>query len=421
MSVYSGPEIANEGLVLSIDVANQNCISSSAARGFNNAPQLVKNLITSSDTITSTDTLRLGNLSYFTAFAIDFPEGNFGGDAAGRHGITPGFNVRSGTKLYGADRALHLWVFDNNTNNWLPSSFFNGARLSGHCYDSWTGFTGWPTEVGKFVTDYNNIKSQFPNATYVVMGSHRDSGHTTDKFNVLLDLGAPSNVSSIINTGAPEWILVGRPGIGAGNGAWAFQNYSTNPDQVAHMNFAVPIFGNIQNYFSFNGSTDFISVADKPELRLSGDKTLACWVYLGGDSSGCGIAGKSNSTVAGMALGYGWNGNGFMALAWNSSNSPFISKNLTRDIQKWVFLVATQSGSIRSVYVVDSLGIRTSSSSGGTHTWNNTIPLTIGNANNGSNPAPSGTRISSIQVYNKSLSSLEVTQNFNALRGRYGI
>jgi hypothetical protein len=57
--------------------------------------------------------------------------------------------------------------------------------------------------VGKFVTDYNNIKSQFKNCTFIIMGSHRDSTHTTDKINVLLELGAPSNVSSLLGS-APE-------------------------------------------------------------------------------------------------------------------------------------------------------------------------------------------------------------------------
>jgi hypothetical protein len=35
------------------------------------------------------------------------------------------------------------------------------------------------------------------------MGSHRDSTHTTDKINILLELGAPSNVSSLLGS-APE-------------------------------------------------------------------------------------------------------------------------------------------------------------------------------------------------------------------------
>jgi hypothetical protein len=425
MATIGGPNVVEDGLVLALDAANSKSISPLGNNSFNNAEELTKNLISPSDIIQSVNGVNIGNLNFYTAFAIDFPEGNFGGDAANRHGITPGLNVRSGTKLYNAGRALHLWVYNNKTNNWLPSSFFNGALLDGHCYDSWTGNStrggGWPVQVAQFVTDYNNIKNQFTDATYIVMGSHRDSGHTADKLNVLLDLGAPSTVASLLGA-APEWILVGKPGLGANNAyGWAYENYTTNPAQVAHLNFGLPIYGNAGNYFEFDGINDAINVADANKLKLAGDKSLCLWVRMGADSAGCGIAGKSNSTVRGMALGYGWNGNGFMALAWNSTNSPFIVKDLTRDIDNWVYLAAVQNGSTRHIYAIDNQGVRTSTSTSGTHTWDNSVPLTIGNANNGGNPAPSGTRIASIVVYNRALTAQEVLQNYNATKSRFGL
>jgi hypothetical protein len=74
------------------------------------------------------------NKNYFTAFAIDYPEGSYGGDAAGREGLTPGLNVRSGAKTYEADRALHLWAWNELTNSWIADTYFTGAYLSGHCY-----------------------------------------------------------------------------------------------------------------------------------------------------------------------------------------------------------------------------------------------------------------------------------------------
>jgi hypothetical protein len=425
MATSGGPKIPTDGLVLHLDAANHRCISSLGNNSFSGAEELAKNLISPTDIIQSVNGVNIGNLNFYTAFAIDYPEGSFGGDAAGRHGITPGLDVRSGTKLYGASRALHLWVYNNDTNSWLPSSFFNGALLNGHCYDSWTGNStrggGSLVQVAQFVTDYNNIKSQFPNATYIAMGSHRDSRHTTDKINALLDLGAPSNVSSLLG-GAPEWILVGKPGLGTDNAyGWAYENFPVDPTRVAHLNFGLPIYGNAGNYFEFDGINDAINIADTNKLRLAGDKSLCLWVRMGADSAGCGIAGKSNSTVRGMAIGYGWNGNGFMALAWNSSNSPFITKDLTRDIANWIYLAAVQNGSTRHIYAIDNQGVRTSTGTFGTHTWDNSVPLTIGNANNGGNPAPSGTRIASTAVYNRALSAEEVLQNFNATKNRFGL
>jgi hypothetical protein len=419
--MFTGPKITRDGLILHLDPSNPRGISPLGNNLFNGAPELIKNLVSPSDVVQSINGVYIDGLTYYTAFAIDYPENTYGGDAASRQGITPGLNVRSGNKLYDGSRALHLWVYDNQSNSWLSSSFFNGLRLSGHCYDSFTGYASWQQEVAQFVTDYNNIKSIYPNATYIVMGSHRDSGHTTDKINILLDLGAPSNVSSLLD-GDPEWILVGKPGLGPGNAyGWAFENYSTDPTRVAHLNFGLPIYGSSGNYLLFDGSNDVVTVEDSSKYKLVGDKTLALWVYMGADSSGCGIAGKSNNSVAGMALGYGWNGNGFMALAWNSSNTPALSKDLSRDISKWVYLVATQNGNTRYIYAVDGGGIRSNTSTSGTHTWDNTVPVTIGNSGVGSSFAPGGTRVSNVMIYNRSLTESEVLQNFNATRGRFRI
>jgi hypothetical protein len=419
LNEYQEP-IISDGLILNLDANNKNSISAIGCTGFNNAPQLVRSTVnTSTYTITTDANIRLGNLDYYTVFAIDAPESSYGGDAVSRHGITPGFNVRSGTKLYDASRALHLWVFNNSTNTWLPSSYFNGSRLSGHCYDTWTGFANWPVELAQFVTDYNNIKAQFKNCTYIVMGSHRDSGHSTDKFNILLELGAPSNVSSLLG-GAPEYILIGEPGLGPNNAySWAYENYTTDPTRVAHTNFGLPVFGRKGNYFDISLSTNFISVADNALLDIVGDKTLACWIYMGADSSGSGIVAKANGTVNGMALAYGWSSNGFQGIAWNSSNTPAIAKDISRDIQKWCYLTVTQSGSTRTIYVYDEQGLRTANSTTGVHTWNNTLPLYIGADSNGTNRVPNGTRIAMVSVYNRALSAGEVLTNFNNTKTNY--
>jgi hypothetical protein len=171
----------------------------------------------------------------------------------------------------------------------------------------------------------------------------------------------------------------------------------------------------------FDGVNDLISVQDATTLDIVKDKTLSCWVYMGATSTGCGITGKSSSATYGMALGYGWGGNGFMALAWNSDNAPYIAKDAGRDVGKWNYLSAVQAGSTRYIYVWDAQGLRTSNYSGGTHTWNNNVPLMVGNANNGSSPAPSNTRISGVAAYNRALTPDEILQNYNATRTRFGL
>jgi hypothetical protein len=406
MPSSSGPRIsAKQSLVFLADTNDTALgITPLGCGGFTTANQGIKNIL--DGTIYQfINGMKLTGRDFFTAFAIDYPESSYGGDAVSRDGITPGYNVRSGTKTFDFGRALNYAVYDNLTNTWVKTT----------TYDSYVGTTA----VNTFVSEYNSTVLTYPDATHVIAGSHRDSYHTTAQYDILKDLGAPSNVESIIGFSSPEWILVGKPGLGAGNAfGWVFQNYETNPTQVAHMNIGLPI--KARGAMAFDGSNDYVSVTDSTALDIAGDKTLSCWVNLASDAS-CGIVGKSSSATYGMALGYGWGGNGFMALAWNSVNAPYIAKDAGRDYGKWVYLNAVQLGSIRYIYVWDAQGLRTSSYSGGTHTWNNNVPLMIGNANNGSSPAPAGTLISQVAVHNVALTPSEIEANFKMHKAKYGL
>jgi hypothetical protein len=393
--------MANEGLVLSIDVANQKCISPSAARGYNSAPQFVRNLITSSDTITSTDTLRLGNLSYFTAFAIDYPEGNYGGDAAARHGITPGFNVRTGTKTFSFGRALNHGIWDEITQTWVKTQV----------YDSYVGTAA----VDSFVADYYNNIKQYPKATHIVAGSHRDSFHTSAQYEILRDLGAPSNVDSIINFSSPEWILIGKPGLGADKGAWSFQNYSTNPAQVAHMNFALPIFGNTQNYLSFDSTSESIDIPERANLNnLS--YTYAFWIRrkVGQSASWLQFLQRSTSD-RNPGIWFYINEVNRIHFSIKMSNGTNTSVDLPGFFQnEWHHFTATvEYDGTNTIIRGYTDGILTAST-----ILNNLSPiLGTGSTYVGRQLLDLG----NLQIYNRALSASEVQDNFNALRGRYGI
>ena len=237
---------AKQNLVFAIDTHDMpNGATLLGCGGFNGSTQGVKDLI-SGTLYTFENGMKLTNRTYYTVFAIDYPEGNYGGDAANRHGITPGYDVRSGAKLFGYGRALHYSVYDNITDSWVKHS----------TYDSYIG-TG---PVDTFVSEYATAVANYPNATHVIAGSHRDSNHTAAQYAILRDLGAPSNVDSIIGFSAPEWILIGKPGLGAGNAfGWVFQNYPTNSDFVAHINFGLPI--KATGGMEFDGTNDYINLA----------------------------------------------------------------------------------------------------------------------------------------------------------------
>ena len=69
MSTAGGPKIVSDGLVFALDAASSK-MSKAGCAGFNSAEQLIKNLVSTGDTVTSTSDLRLGNLTFFTIYSI---------------------------------------------------------------------------------------------------------------------------------------------------------------------------------------------------------------------------------------------------------------------------------------------------------------------------------------------------------------
>jgi hypothetical protein len=147
MGAAGGPNAASSGLVFAADAFNRKGISPLGNDIFNTAPSVIKNIVSPSEGVQQINGVYVGNLTYYTAIGISYPEGNYGGDAAGAHGLYSGLNVRGGSQVYGASRSLHLWVWNNDTNAWIEG-YFNGARLSGHCYDNYAGAeNGWENEM----------------------------------------------------------------------------------------------------------------------------------------------------------------------------------------------------------------------------------------------------------------------------------
>jgi hypothetical protein len=406
MAISYNPRIVTDGLVLALDVANKKCISPIGCTGFNNAPQLLKNLVSTSDTINSYNGIKLGNLSYYTAFAIDYPESSYGGDAALRQGITPGYNVRSGTKTFDFGRALNYAVYNNPTQSWVKTTV----------YDTYP----YLSEVERFVSEYATAVATYPDAVHVVAGSHRDSNHTTAQYDILRDLGAPSNVDSIIGFSSPEWILVGEPGLGAGNAyGWVFQNYSTDPNQVAHLNFGLPIYGTKDNYLEFDGTDDYIDCGTFFNYQTF---TIELWVNPG----------TTQTTYADI---FDNNHTGFQnfVLQQNASNlnqydfyvndgSGNISATgtIVLTANTWTHLAFTFSPSTRVIAYVNGAFHSQGNLAGG-RTINYVSPnLSLGRWSYGNSRFWNG-KMSSFKSYNRILTASEVQQNFNATRSRFSI
>ena len=251
MGVSSGPKIVRSGLTFAIDSgASIRGFSRNGTAGLNNTSNSIKDLISKLEMDLST-TNYLEGVDLYTLYGITYPEGNY--TPANRDGITSGFNNISSGLLYDASRSLNYYVHDGTS--WVSSSYFNGLRSGGHCYDLYSGHVD---ESNKFLADYDVIKTNYPNSTHILIGSHAcQNFDVTGIRETFVDLGAPKDVLTWANGTWREFVLVGRPGLGAGNAfGWVYQNESA---EVAHLNSAIPYENPLGNT-SFDGSDDYIDI-----------------------------------------------------------------------------------------------------------------------------------------------------------------
>ena len=251
MGVSSGPKIVRSGLTFAIDSgASIRGFSRNGTAGLNNTSNSIKDLISKVEMDLST-TSYLEGVDLYTLYGITYPEGNY--TPASRDGITSGFNNISSGLLYDASRSLNYYVHDGTS--WVSDSYFNGLRSGGHCYDLYSGHVD---ESNKFLADYDVIKTNYPNSTHILIGSHAcQNFDVTGIRETFVDLGAPKDVLTWANGTWREFVLVGRPGLGAGNAfGWVYQNESA---EVAHLNSAIPYENPLGNT-SFDGSDDYIDI-----------------------------------------------------------------------------------------------------------------------------------------------------------------
>jgi hypothetical protein len=413
MPSSSGPKISSkESLVFAIDTYDtSNCVTPLGCGGFNNSTQGIKNILTGTTSLFQNG-LKISNRDFYTAFAIDYPEGSYGGDAANRQGITPGYNVRSGGKIFGYGRALHHSIWDNNSQSWVVHNIYDTYAYS--------------SAVDDFVNNYYSYIALYPNAVHVVAGSHRDSNHNSNQYTILRDLGAPSNVDSIIGFSSPEWILVGKPGLGAGNAyGWVFQNYPTNPDQVAHMNFSVT--PKALGVLDFDGSDDLLNTGSTPSsLQGNPNLTICGFFKRKSDQSYGGPWG-----IGGEATDQGincWNYYATNEIAIDTWNRSTFTSGVTFPLNEWVFAAwqkyagpMTRANCIiwrnLSSYTGNQLTVLRSE---GPSPNINNLGITLGSISTSTGYCKNF-EISKFQIYNTVLSTSEITQIYNQNKKRFNL
>ena len=184
---------------------------------------------------------------------------------------------------------------------------------------------------------------------------------------------------------------------------------------------------NSNGYFDFDGSNDNISVADHSTLDVTGDMTLSCWVALGSSENGnlCMLVNKRDDgdTSAPYYIFFedrsGQNKYGAL-LGGGSPNYVVVGSNDNFDgvYDKWDYVCLTVSGTTVSLYingVFDDSGTFTGSRQ------TNNVALKIGGPyTDGSTNYMMDGKIANVSMYNKALTAVEVKQNYNTHKGRFG-
>ena len=191
---------------------------------------------------------------------------------------------------------------------------------------------------------------------------------------------------------------------------------------------------NSSGYFSFNGSLNFVRVDDPSDWAFlhngASDFTIEAWVYFSVSAAYAICATGGASVETGMYFGQLSTSNRlnyqiFRGQSGSIANFGSSTSGLTKG--KWNYAAFTfDSSSKTGTYYVN--GVSSGSTSQSSYAYSSSNPnysLQIGRYLYSSGSISGGYyngRISIVKIYkDKSLTASEIQQNFNALRGRYGI
>lgn len=176
----------------------------------------------------------------------------------------------------------------------------------------------------------------------------------------------------------------------------------------------------------FDGVDDYVNYTDNNSIDFSSDFSICTWIYpkTPGISTQTPFSKKQNGVdAAHYALNISNGTSKAQLYIYSLSPYPLVTSNLTLLTNTWynICLIYNNTLGTGTIYINGSFdSINTKSS--GTFTSQGNTPFQIGRFGSLTSAAQHyNGNVSTTQMYNRALSASEVQQNFNALRGRYGI
>jgi hypothetical protein len=170
----------------------------------------------------------------------------------------------------------------------------------------------------------------------------------------------------------------------------------------------------------FDGLNDRINLEFSPTLDISSSITMEGFIYPTAYKSGGGGGGMIITKTASYYTELDGSSGKIRAYFYGLNSPGYHSGNAYVPLNTWThYAVVRDSTSNSIIFYINGNLDRTISSITGSITVQQSYPVTLGSYV-GSNYEYTG-RIASGKIYNRALTALEIEQNFNALRGRYGI
>ena len=188
---------------------------------------------------------------------------------------------------------------------------------------------------------------------------------------------------------------------------------------------------NHDGYFEFDGSNDEMNIAHTSDMAFTDAiMSFEAWVYIdtlvNGGTEFSIINKRGNNSTQNNNRPYVFGVNGDGKIRWiikDSSNNTMVCDTVSNLIQtgQWYHLAATHDGTNAKIYVNGVLNKTQSSNITSSLLDTGNIPTRIGYRYRNSDVNYSDGRLAELRAYSKTLSASEVSQNFEATRGKYGV
>jgi hypothetical protein len=223
--------------------------------------------------------------------------------------------------------------------------------------------------------------------------------------------------SSVVDSSLQLWLDAGQPASYPGSGTtWTdLSGNSRNGTLTGGPTYSATNDGSIV----FDGTDDFVQCSGSLTVTAA---TFVAWIRRNGTQNPySGIIfsrGPSGIDVSGLAIGQTGTFNE-IGYTWNAlSSTYFFTSNLTIPDLTWCMIAVSVTSTAATLYLCQSSGITTATN---TTSHPSTLLGDIKIAQDEIGGRFFKGNIAAAMIYNRALTATEIGQNFNALRGRYGI